>query len=94
MMTTAITDADDDHTHRVLKTAGKLGVKYYRMGSLKYDFSKDIQENINAFRSVFEKFESLNRKYDMHGDSQNHWGTGLVSIRLMFNNASVFFHHI
>lgn len=76
MMTTGITDPEDENTHRVLKTAGELGVKYYRMGSLKYDLSMDMEQNILHFRSLFEKFESVNREYGIHGDYQNHWGSG------------------
>ena len=76
MMTTGITDPEDENTHRVLKTAGELGVKYYRMGSLKYDLSVDMDKNIDNFKSLFKKFESLNREYGIHGDYQNHWGGG------------------
>ena len=46
------------------------------MGSLSYDLSTSIEKNINAFRKVFEKFGTLNLKYDIHGDYQNHWGNG------------------
>lgn len=74
MITTGITDPEEKNTHKILKTAGELGVKYYRMGSLKYDFSKSMEDNIQIFRGLFERFESLNRKYGIHGDYQNHWG--------------------
>lgn len=76
MITTNITDPEDKISHQVLQTASESGVAYYRMGSLKYDFSMGIEQNLDAFRKIFEKFQSLNMKYGIHGDYQNHWGTG------------------
>ena len=74
MMTTNITDPDDKTSQRVLEIAADNGVGYYRMGSMDYDLSISIEENINTFRKVFGKFEEINMKYGIHGDYQNHWG--------------------
>jgi len=75
MMVTAITNADDTDTERVLGTASQLGIKYYRTGYLPYDQSKSIQENLDAHKKTFEKLEKVNRKYGVHGGYQNHSGT-------------------
>jgi L-ribulose-5-phosphate 3-epimerase len=75
MMTTNISDPDDAISKKVLEVAANNGVKYYRMGSMKYDHSISIEANLKKFRKVFEKFEAINQHYSIHGDFQNHWGS-------------------
>lgn len=75
MMVTAIANADDPYTERVLGTASELGIKYYRTGYLIYDQKKSIQENLDTHKKGFEKLEKINRKYGIHGGYQNHSGT-------------------
>jgi L-ribulose-5-phosphate 3-epimerase len=74
MMTTSITSADDPHTQRILKTAGGLGIKVYRLGWHKYDFSVSIEQNIRKFGEALQKIAELNAKYNIIGDYQNHSG--------------------
>ena len=74
MITTNITDPDDTISKKVIKVASDNGVKYYRMGSMKYDHSMSIEANLKTFRKVFQKFELINQNYSIHGDYQNHWG--------------------
>ena len=42
VMATSIHNPSQEYTERVLKTAGKLGIKYYRLGWWDYDYSKPI----------------------------------------------------
>lgn len=77
MITTAITNPEDLHTERILKTMAELGIRNYRMGYLSYDEQKSVAENLEDFKPVFEKLEKLNRKYNVHGDYQNHSGTSV-----------------
>jgi L-ribulose-5-phosphate 3-epimerase len=72
MMTTAITDAEDKLSEEVLKTAADLGVKYYRLGYLNYDYSKTIPDNMDNARKILEKLAILNEQTGIHGAYQNH----------------------
>lgn len=74
MMVTAIVDADDKLSVETLKIAAGLGIKYYRMGWLGYDFSKSIQQNLDIYKTQFEKLAKLNEKIGIHGGYQNHSG--------------------
>jgi L-ribulose-5-phosphate 3-epimerase len=79
MMTTAITRVDDPTTEKILKTASGLGVKVYRTGWYKYDYSISIPENIKKFGVELKKIGELNAKYNIMGDYQNHSGTSVGS---------------
>jgi sugar phosphate isomerase/epimerase len=72
MMTTAINDAGDQFTAPVLKTAGELGIKYYRMGYLRYDDETPVEEELQAAQKVFNELTKLNKKYGIVGCYQNH----------------------
>ena len=74
MMTTRITDPDDVNTETILKTASQLGIKYYRMGYLRYDNSLGITESLELFKPKIAKLAELNKKYNIHGAYQNHAG--------------------
>lgn len=74
MMTTSITTADDPNTEKIIKTAGGLGVKVYRLGWQKYDFNISIEKNIQKFGQELQKIAELNAKYNIIGDYQNHSG--------------------
>jgi sugar phosphate isomerase/epimerase len=75
MMTTAIKSADDKWTEPILKTASGLGIKVYRTGWYKYDYSISIPKNIEKFGAELQKLGELNAKYNIIGDYQNHSGT-------------------
>jgi len=74
MMTTAIKSANDPTTELILKTAASLGVKVYRLGWYKYDFTKPIPDNLKNFGIELQKIGELNAKYGIVGDYQNHAG--------------------
>lgn len=76
MLTTEIIDADHPHTENILKTARQLGIGYYRTGRLSYKDNITIPQNLEAFKSTLEKLAVLNKRYSIHGDYQNHAGTG------------------
>jgi sugar phosphate isomerase/epimerase len=77
MAVTAINNADDPLTERVLGALSQAGIRFYRTGYLLYDPSKTIQENLENHKRTFEKLERLNRKFNLHGAYQNHSGTRL-----------------
>jgi L-ribulose-5-phosphate 3-epimerase len=90
MITTAIKNATDVVNQNILKTAGDLGIKFYRMGWLKYDKSLSIQKNHDKFEIDLRKLAELNQKYNIKGSYQNHAGDSLGSpiwdIGIILNN--------
>lgn len=77
MMVTNITNADDPETEKILGTAAGLGIKYYRLGYLKYNPAKSIPNNLEGHKKTLEKLEKVNRRYGLQGAYQNHSGTGV-----------------
>lgn len=75
MIVTAISRADDRYTEDILCTAAGLGIKYYRLGYLNYDDTSGIWGTLQKYKPEFKKLEALNRKYNIHGAYQNHYGT-------------------
>jgi len=76
MITTAIQDADNPLTDKILKTASQLGVQYYRMGWYNYDPNLELQDNLDNFVQKLEALAALNEHYQIKGAYQNHSGTG------------------
>ncbi len=74
MMVTAVTDADNPLEVTTLQVAADAGVRYYRMGWLAYDFTKTIQQNLDHYKTKFEKLARLNEKLGINGGYQNHSG--------------------
>ena len=79
MIVTAITDAADPFTERILKTAAASGVKYYRLGYYRYDSKLTIPQNLEKVRSQLEALCALNVKYGLQGGYQNHVGSNIGS---------------
>jgi sugar phosphate isomerase/epimerase len=77
MITTAITDPNDPNTEKILSTASQLGIKYYRFGYLRYDKSKPIEVSLETHKTTLSELANLNKKHNIHGDYQNHAGTGV-----------------
>jgi sugar phosphate isomerase/epimerase len=72
---TAITDAFDPLTERILKTASQTGVKYYRLGYYYYDSRLDTKQNLERIRKRLFDLCELNARYGLHGGYQNHAGS-------------------
>ena len=47
MLTTAINNADDPVSEKILKTASSLGIHHYRMGYGYYDKKRSVEESIS-----------------------------------------------
>jgi L-ribulose-5-phosphate 3-epimerase len=75
MMTTAITNVNEAAAEPTLKTASELGIKYYRMGYLKYDDQLGVAKSLEALKPKLAALADLNRKHRIHGAYQNHAGT-------------------
>ena len=74
IMTTDVTDANDDDSETLLKTASDLGFEYYRMGWLKYPEDVSIPEAIKKYHNQFNDLAALNKSLGLHGGYQNHSG--------------------
>lgn len=74
MITTAIT-SDDDAASTILRTAGRFGIRYYRMGYLDYRPELGISETLEAYRPQMRDLAALNERYGTQGAYQNHAGT-------------------
>jgi len=74
MITTAVTDADDPFTDGILKTASALGIQHYRMGWLKYNPQKNIEDSLKDIELQLSKLAAVNKKYSIYGEYQNHSG--------------------
>ena len=74
MMVTSINDPDDPLTVPVLKTAGQLGIKMYRMAYYKYDKALGILGSIEKFKPAAAGLAKLNEKFGIRGAYQNHSG--------------------
>jgi len=74
MMTTKISEPDDPLTARVLETAQKCGVGFYRMGYLTYDDKKTVMQSLESLKPKMKKLAALNEQYNIHGAYQNHAG--------------------
>ena len=75
MITTAITDASDPLTRRVLETARKVGVSHYRMGYWTYPPGTDPLQAVRELKPRAAALAALNREIGIRGGYQNHAGT-------------------
>ena len=82
MMTTAITDPDDPKTKAILKTAGRLGIRFYRMGYYRYDKTRSIPETLKDAAPRLGELVAMNEHYGVAGSYQNHAGNGYVGAAL------------
>ena len=71
------TEIQDEHTpfaEAILKTASGLGIQYYRSGGLNYPKETAIETGLEQISAKFKSLQSLNRRYNLHGDYLNHSG--------------------
>ena len=77
-LTTDITRVDQPDAEKVLRTAARLGVKLYRLGSLRYDLKQPILPQLDAFRAQFKDLAALNKGLGLAGVYQIHSGASNV----------------
>jgi L-ribulose-5-phosphate 3-epimerase len=74
MITTAITEPGEWDSQLILGSASNKDVRIYRMGYLKYDFEKGIEETLNDKRRLIDKLVTTNAFFNIVGNYQNHDG--------------------
>jgi L-ribulose-5-phosphate 3-epimerase len=79
LMTTTVQDADNIIDKKVLETAVKLGIQYYRMKYFSYPEGKTIPESLKHFQQKIKDLSYLNKELALTGCYQNHAGTGVGS---------------
>ena len=82
MMTTAITDPRDPLTKSILKAAGALGIRYYRMGYYRYQNDRPILTMLNEIKPRLRDLAAMNAQFGISGSYQNHAGNGYVGAPL------------
>ncbi len=79
MITTDITSARDPKAEKVLRTAAKHGVKFYRLGNWNYDTKAGVSATIEKLKPTLKELADLNGSLGIHGALQNHAGTRIGS---------------
>ncbi|TDH24672.1 twin-arginine translocation signal domain-containing protein [Segetibacter sp. 3557_3] len=79
MIATDIFDAADPLTTSILKTAGALGIRFYRTGYLDFDRNDGVAASLPRHRKTLTDLAVLNQRYGIHGAYQNHSGNKLGS---------------
>lgn len=74
LMTTDISNADSEINQRVLKTAAKLGVKRFRMGSIKYTYDRPIPEQLAEIKKQIHALIDFCKPLGIQPLHQNHAG--------------------
>jgi hypothetical protein len=82
IVTTDVNRADQPDVERVLKTASRLGIRYFRMAYYKYDFSKKILPQLDAFASQATELAEVCRQMKLTALYQNHAGANYVGAPL------------
>lgn len=74
LMATAIDNATDPVSIRVLKTAAGLGFRHYRMNWLHYNAQQPMPDAVAQFARQIEALGILNQQLNLTGCYQNHAG--------------------
>jgi len=78
MITTRIEDPDDIVTQYILKTASDLGIKYYRIGSWRYDMDEELMPQLGGINKRLKTLAAMNKNYGMVSGYHNHSGYGYI----------------
>lgn len=82
MIVSTINDPRDKHTDRILRTAGGLGIRYYRMGYHHFSPTQDIFSQLNELKPLFRDLAAMNKQYGLAASHQNHAGEKYVGAGL------------
>jgi sugar phosphate isomerase/epimerase len=75
---TDIRNTKDPLTEKVLRTAGKLGIKFYRLAHLSYDQAKPLPAQLNEIRAELRDLHALNKELGLCALYENHSGANSV----------------
>ena len=78
MMTTDIRNATDPLSVKALRTASKLGIRYYRLMSFRYRASQPIPDQLRELKPELRDLAALNKELGMCAGFQNHSGSEYI----------------
>ncbi len=76
IMTTDVNTVDSELHRRVIRTAAELGVKRFRMGSIKYNPDTPLPDQVREIKSTFGDLVSFCTPLGIRPLYQNHAGAG------------------
>jgi len=82
MIVTDITDPRDARTQKVLQTAGRLGVRHYRLGVYRYNDARPIMAQLDAIRPRLRDLAEMSKQHGVAATFQNHAGAAYVGAPL------------
>lgn len=74
MITTALNDGADPSARPILEAASKLGIRYFRIGGLRYDASGEILPQIAKYTEQLRGLAALAGEFGMTAGYHNHSG--------------------
>src|SRR2546427_4758598 len=74
MITAEIVDISSPHAEAILKTASRVGIRYYRWGGFAYSASKSIPDQLAEFKARIKDLASLNKEYGVCAMYHTHSG--------------------
>ena len=80
ILTTAILDPNDIESKQIIETAGKSGIKHYRMGWYNYDFKSDIKSQLANYKLSVSQLSKYNQESGISGNYQNHAGDSVGAV--------------
>lgn len=74
LLTTSVSDANNELDIKVIELAAQLGYNFYRPGWFRYRTDNDVQESLLIFKEKIKALAVLNKRLGISGSYQNHSG--------------------
>jgi len=78
MVITAMVDAKSPRAEAILSTMKSLGIRYFRAPSFRYDYSQELEPQLEALKPRIGSLADLNQKYGTTAMYHTHSGAGNV----------------
>lgn len=78
MVITAIADAKSPRAEAILSTMQSLGIRYFRAPSFRYDYSQELEPQLEALKPRIGSLAALNQKYGTTAMYHTHSGAGNI----------------
>jgi sugar phosphate isomerase/epimerase len=79
LLTTAITSPSSPRAEEILRTARKLGVRYYRLGFQEHRAGAPFERQLGEIRAQLKDLAAMNREIGVCAVFQNHSSTGKIT---------------
>ena len=76
LLTTSILGPSSPHSEQILRTAKKVGVRFYRTGFVEWESDKSAKAQIAEVRAQFKDLAAMNRQIGIGAIVQNHSPAG------------------